>query len=177
MKESIILPNYAELDQFSFEGVDYSIVGRYPINKFLHQFIDGKFGGRCAFIPVYLDPTPGRPAKLVFWDTIVENLGSLCQYGSVWKYVAVYERMTPVKLPERVCGNCKHFHKHYSYHSKDNDLCISVCMTGSCPIPPKKQKQKRWTQDQPYSDSCHEWSAEAAMLIRETEKLGGNENV
>ena len=172
MRETIILPDYAKLDQFTLEGVDYSIVGRYPITDFLHRFIDGEFGGRYAFIPVYLSSKPDRPAKLVFWDTISENLGSLYRNGSVWAYIAVYERMTPIKLPERVCGNCKHFRKHYDYSSRDNDLCLSVCLMGSCPIPPEKRKQKRWTQDKPHFDDCHDWNAEAAMHINEIEKLG-----
>lgn len=169
---AIILPKYEEMDNIELENEKYSIVGRYEPTEFLHMLIDGKFiSGRYMFLLLHWKPD--RPQKAIFLDTVYDNLGHICRHAASWKKIAVYERMTPIKYPEKKCGNCKHFRKHFDYHSSDDDLGLSVCLSGSCPKPEKKRQRTRWISDQPIYEDCFEWNAECAMIVREIQKIEG----
>lgn len=171
MDEIIRLPDYANLDNLELDGVRYSIVGRFKPKEFLHRLIDEEFRGRHAFIAVPVRPDVNHPAQLVFYDTICHELESLFHYGGIWDHIVVYERMTPIKLPDKRCGNCRHFCRRYHYSGNDGSLFLSLSHYGYCPRPEKKRQRERWTHDQPITEDCFEWNAECAMLVGECKKL------
>jgi len=167
---AIILPNYANMDNIELENVKYSIVGRYKPIDFLHNIVDGKYDtGRYMFLPLHFNPD--RPEAAVFLDTIYENLGSICKYSYLYREFAVYERMTPIKYPEKNCGNCRHFHKHFDYYAADDSLGLSVCLSGYCPKPEKKRQRTRWTAEKPLYEDCFEWNAECSMIVKEIQRM------
>ena len=146
-------------EQFEIEDKKYSIIGVYSLIDFLHKFIDKEFPGTAAFTIIYKDK-PNEPLLPEFFNKIVDNMGTLYRYYSEDK-VAVYERMPVIKYPERVCGNCKEFVKHYV--SCDSHLGISESRQGHCKG--RHHVFNRNRDDKPKDDKCFCWNAECLTML------------
>ncbi len=156
-------------EQFEIEDKKYSIIGVYSLIEFLHKFIDGEFPGMSAYIIIDKDK-PDQPLLPEFFNKVLDNIGNLLNYYSEDK-VAVYERMPIIKYPERVCGNCKEYVKHYV--SCDSLLGISESRQGHCKG--RHHVFNRNRDDMPKDDKCFCWNAEC-LAILEHLKQGGDQN-
>ena len=145
--------------QFEIENKKYSIIGVYSLTDFLHKFIDGEFPGTAAFIIISKNESDG-PFSPEFFNKIVDEMGTLYWYYRDDK-IAVYERMPIIKYPERVCGNCKEYVKHYV--SCDSLLGISEAQQGHC-----KGRHHVFTRnrdDKPKDNKCFCWNAECSAIL------------
>lgn len=156
-------------EQFEIEDKKYSIIGVYSLIEFLHKFIDGEFPGMSAYIIIDKDK-PNEPLLPEFYNKIVDKMGTLYRYYSGDK-IAVYERMPIIKYPERVCGNCKEYVKHYA--SCDSLLGISESRQGHCKG--RHHVFNRNRDDMPKDDKCFCWNAECLAILEHLKK-GGEDN-
>lgn len=147
-------------EQFDLGGKKYSSIGTYSKQDFMLALIERKFPSSAAFILFGVDED--RPAVPVFFDTIWEKLPTIIRDCNYDVMIAVYERMPPIKYPERICGNCKYYVRHYS--SRDGSLGLAILDEGHCigryKIFPRKNK------DEP-KEGCFEWNAESQGIIEQ----------
>ena len=150
-------------DQFELDSKKYSLLHIYQRKEFLHAFIDGKIPSTSAFVIYGADKD--RPSVPVFYNTVCEELEMLFRYYNDDAKIAEYERMPPLNYPERVCGNCKHFCRHYS--GSDNSLGLAILDEGHCMG--RRSAFKRMRLDSP-KDGCFEWNAECVGIIDKIEE-------
>ena len=146
-------------EQFEIEDKKYSIVGVYSVIDFLHKFIDGEFQGTAAYVILHKDK-PDSPLVPEFSLKIENNMGTLLRYYNQEK-IAVYERMPIIKYPERICGNCRGFVKHYS--ASESFLGISESSQGHCVG--RHHPFNRNRDDKPKDDKCFNWNAECLSIL------------
>lgn len=151
-------------EQFEIEDKKYSIIGVYSLIDFLHKFIENEFPGTSAFV-IMCKGEPNKPFLPEFYNKIVDNMGTLYRYYSDEK-IAVYERMPVIKYPERVCGNCKEFVKHYV--SCDSLLGIQESRQGHCKG--RHHVFNRNKDDNPKDDKCFCWNAECLTMLEHLKK-------
>ena len=146
-------------EQFEIEDKKYSMIGIYSLVDFLHKFIDGEFPGTAAYIIIDKNKLD-KPLLPEFFDKIVDKMGTLYRYYRE-KKIAVYERMPVIKYPERVCGNCREFVRHYS--SCDSVLGIYELQQGHCKG--RHHVFNRNRDDKPKDDKCFCWNAECLAIL------------
>lgn len=146
---------------YEFNKVNYSLVEQVQIKKFLHNFIDKKYRRDCLFFVLY--PKSDRIAKeMKFWDSINRNIGVLNEYYEHCE-IAVYDRMTKLEMPEKICGNCKHFHRHYS--ESDDWIGFVMLQEGHCTN--TKRIKTRNVDSDPYKKNCFEWNDRCRQIVKE----------
>ncbi len=155
-------------EQFEVEDKKYSIIGVYSLIDFLHKFIDDEFPTMSAYIIIEKNK-PDKPFLLEFFNKVFDNIGTLLNYYKEDK-VAVYERMPIIEYPERVCGNCKEYVKHYV--SCDSFLGISEAQQGHCKG--RHHVFNRNRDDKPKDDKCFYWNAECLTILKQLGKGGDN---
>ncbi len=138
-------------EQFDFDGEKYSLVNTYPLQDFLLSFVAGKFRHTDAFLKISKDLD--WPMAPVYHEQIKSNFWFLHDYCGD-EDVAVYERLKLPNPPKKVCGNCKHFCRHYS--GGDSPIELVLLDEGHCTG--RRVLFNRVRNDAPKGD-CFEWNA------------------
>ena len=151
-------------DQFTFHGVNYTLLGRYKLFTFICKFLDGEFPDTCT----YLIQLPGRKnPKPSHRGSVLRNLEQIFLSMRLDDVIAVYERMSPLQLPRMCCGNCHHFYRHYS--GSDLSLNLAPLREGHCGD--KNRIKTRNFDDEPANKNCFEWNDECKGVLARIREL------
>ena len=153
----------AELDQFEFEGVKYSLYDRYTVKDFCTKFLNGAFPRTST----YLLRVEGCPTRPISHRTMQLNLEKLFRSNREDAIVSVFERMSPLGIPEQVCGNCRRFYRHYT--ACDDSLGLTLLEEGHCAVSGLICSRKR--SDRADNRDCFEWNAECHAALETLQKL------
>lgn len=155
-------------DQFTFHGVNYTLLGRYKLLTFICKFLDGEFPDTCT----YLIQLPGRKnPKPSHRGAVLRNLEQTFLSLCLDDVIAVYERMSPLQIPEMCCGNCHNFYRHYS--GSDLTLNLAPLREGHCTR--KGRIFNRAFDDKPANKDCFEWNDECKEVISRIRHLKRNQ--
>lgn len=162
------VPDLESIDQFEFEGVKYSLYDRYTVKNFCTKFLDGAFPRTSA----YLLRVEGCPSRPISHRTMQLNIEKLFRSEHEDSIVAVFERMSPLGIPEMVCGNCRRFYPHFS--ASDNSLGLTLLQEGHCA--PSGRICSRLRSDRADNKDCFEWNAECRAILETLQKTRGRNN-
>lgn len=156
------------VDQFEFHGVKYSLYGRYSVKDFCEKFLDGEFPRTSTYI-LHMGDGPMQPFAHRTMQLNIEKLFSKHNENAV---IAVYERMSPLGLPEIVCGNCRKFYRHYV--TSDDTLGLSMLMEGHCTVSGRIVERMR--DENAEKKECFEWNAECSAVLEAMQQIRGRCN-
>ena len=157
--------DFAVLDQFEFEGVKYSLFGRFSVKEFCTMFLAGEFPRTST----YLLRFDGGPTQPVSHRTMELNLEKLFLKQHEDAMIAVYERMSPLGVPEMTCGNCRYFFRHYV--ASDEALGLTLLPDGHCAESGRILDRKR--DERADKKKCFEWNAECRAALETLQQLRG----
>lgn len=155
--------DFAALDQFEFEGVKCSLFGRFSVKEFCTMFLAGEFPRTST----YLLKIEGVPSQPISHRTMELNLEKLFCNQHEETMVAVYERMTPLGVPEMTCGNCRYFFRHYV--ASDEALGLTLLPDGHCAESGRIIDRKR--DEKADKKNCFEWNAECRATLEYLQQL------
>lgn len=154
-----------QLDQFEFEGVKYSLLDRYTVKDFCTSFMEGIFPRTSTYL-LRVEDCPSQP---ISHRTMQLNIEKLFRTNHEDAVVAVYERMSPLGVPEMVCGNCRNFYRHYV--ASDDALGLTLLQEGHCA--PSGRICRRMRDDRADNRDCFEWNAESREILETLKKMRG----
>lgn len=157
--------DFMKLDQFEFEGVKYSLYDQYTVKGFCHNFLSGAFPRTSTFL-LLVDGCPSRPISNRTMRLNIEKLFNSNQEDAI---VAVFERMTPLGIPEQVCGNCRHFYSHFA--ACDDALGLTLLQEGHCAVSGRICNRLR--TDRADDRDCFEWNADSLAVLETLQQMRG----